>query len=320
MHAVSTNDSAAMKALALEGTLNTVAGPAPDGGTRITRRPFAPGAPPAGPQPVRRERYWDPTVLLRGSIAVVWAPYEFWREARRRTAGSTCSIWRTGRCVADRSHHVHGRAGSVPGATTHEPFAGAARALSSRRPEYSGHVRTMLRAIVTMASLAPVACNDTPASPTPSSNQTAATVRIVFSDRPRADRICPPPPPLACPALGTRTSTRAGGASPAFRCSRCLQIGTDHVQRCAARHAVSFRINDQNSCDENSTVPSHGTCWPTTSGSSKPRRRSETERAGYALARSQTGPSAGSPGLQTQNPARCRSVPSPTAPEIDSTA
>jgi hypothetical protein len=27
---------------------------------------------------VRRERYWSPTVLIRGAIAVVWAPYEFW--------------------------------------------------------------------------------------------------------------------------------------------------------------------------------------------------------------------------------------------------
>jgi hypothetical protein len=87
MHAVSANDPAAMKALALEGTLNTVAGPGPDGGTRITRRPFAPGAPPAGPQPVRRERYWDPTVLLRGSIAVVWAPYEFWRDGKTTHCG-----------------------------------------------------------------------------------------------------------------------------------------------------------------------------------------------------------------------------------------
>ena len=25
-----------------------------------------------------RERYWRPTVLIRGAIAVVWAPYEFW--------------------------------------------------------------------------------------------------------------------------------------------------------------------------------------------------------------------------------------------------
>lgn len=27
---------------------------------------------------VRRERYWSPTVMIRGGIAVVWAPYEFW--------------------------------------------------------------------------------------------------------------------------------------------------------------------------------------------------------------------------------------------------
>jgi hypothetical protein len=25
-----------------------------------------------------RERYWSPTVLIRGGMAVVWAPYEFW--------------------------------------------------------------------------------------------------------------------------------------------------------------------------------------------------------------------------------------------------
>jgi hypothetical protein len=86
MHGVSTNDAAGMKALALEGTLNTVAGPAPDGGTRITRRPFDPVA-PIGQPPERRERNWDPTVLLRGGIAVVWAPYEFWREGKTTHCG-----------------------------------------------------------------------------------------------------------------------------------------------------------------------------------------------------------------------------------------
>jgi hypothetical protein len=88
MHAVSTNDSAGLKALALEGTLTTVAGPAPDGGTRITRRPFDSGSPrPAGVLPERRERYWDPTVLLRGSMAVVWTPYEFWRDGKTTHCG-----------------------------------------------------------------------------------------------------------------------------------------------------------------------------------------------------------------------------------------
>ena len=91
MHAVSTDDSAAMKALALEGTLNTVAGPAPDGGTRITRRPFASGAPPAGPRPERRERYWDPTVLIRGSIAKTAGPNSS-NVAGRPSACSRCRI------------------------------------------------------------------------------------------------------------------------------------------------------------------------------------------------------------------------------------
>jgi hypothetical protein len=88
MHAVTTNDPARMKALGLEGTLVTVAGPAPDGGTRITRRPFDPGAPPPAAAPAeRRERYWEPTVLLRGSMAVVWAPYEFWRDGKTTHCG-----------------------------------------------------------------------------------------------------------------------------------------------------------------------------------------------------------------------------------------
>ena len=34
-----------------------------------------------------RERYWSPTVLVRGSIAVVWAPYEFWRDGKTSHCG-----------------------------------------------------------------------------------------------------------------------------------------------------------------------------------------------------------------------------------------
>ena len=34
-----------------------------------------------------RERYWSPTVLIRGSIAVVWAPYEFWRDGKTSHCG-----------------------------------------------------------------------------------------------------------------------------------------------------------------------------------------------------------------------------------------
>lgn len=34
-----------------------------------------------------RERYWSPTVLIRGGIAVVWAPYEFWIDGETTHCG-----------------------------------------------------------------------------------------------------------------------------------------------------------------------------------------------------------------------------------------
>lgn len=34
-----------------------------------------------------RERYWSPTVLVRGAIAVVWAPYEFWIDGKTSHCG-----------------------------------------------------------------------------------------------------------------------------------------------------------------------------------------------------------------------------------------
>jgi hypothetical protein len=34
-----------------------------------------------------RERYWSPTVLIRGGVAVVWAPYEFWINGKTSHCG-----------------------------------------------------------------------------------------------------------------------------------------------------------------------------------------------------------------------------------------
>jgi len=34
-----------------------------------------------------RERYWSPTVPIRGGIAVVWAPYEFWIDGKTSHCG-----------------------------------------------------------------------------------------------------------------------------------------------------------------------------------------------------------------------------------------
>jgi len=35
----------------------------------------------------RRERFWSPTVLIRGGIAVVWAPYEYWIDGKTSHCG-----------------------------------------------------------------------------------------------------------------------------------------------------------------------------------------------------------------------------------------
>ena len=87
MRWVSTADTSALQSFRLEGATTTIASPGPDGRVQITRRPFDPAAPTASPRPERRERYWNPTVLLRGSIAVVWAPYEFWRDGKTTHCG-----------------------------------------------------------------------------------------------------------------------------------------------------------------------------------------------------------------------------------------
>ncbi len=50
---------------------------------------------------VYRERYWSPTVMIRGSIAVVWTPYEFWIDGETSHCGidvfdfiKTDGVWR----------------------------------------------------------------------------------------------------------------------------------------------------------------------------------------------------------------------------------
>ena len=83
MIAISTNDFALMAQLRAEGSVNVVERPQA-GGTLVTRRPFAPDGPKPGNY---KERYWDPVVHVRGSLAVVWTPYEFWRDGKTSHCG-----------------------------------------------------------------------------------------------------------------------------------------------------------------------------------------------------------------------------------------
>ena len=83
MIAISTNDFATLAQLRADGSFNVVERPQ-GGGTLVTRRPFAPD----GSKPGNfKERYWDPVVHIRGSLAVVWTPYEFWRDGKTSHCG-----------------------------------------------------------------------------------------------------------------------------------------------------------------------------------------------------------------------------------------
>ena len=83
MHAVSNNDAAVLDGLRVDGSVNFIERPVP-GGSALVRRPATPANVPPG---TYRERYWDPTVHVRGRIAIVWTPYEFWRDGKTSHCG-----------------------------------------------------------------------------------------------------------------------------------------------------------------------------------------------------------------------------------------
>lgn len=75
--AMETKDSAAFTALLTEDGLS-YAQALRDGHWRLSsraNRDFA--AVVVGSDAIWSERYWEPTVLVRGPVAVVWTPYEF---------------------------------------------------------------------------------------------------------------------------------------------------------------------------------------------------------------------------------------------------
>jgi hypothetical protein len=86
MIGISTNDFALLARIRLENSFNIVERPAPPPatGTIVTRRPFNPEGSKPG---AFKERYWDPVVHVRGGLAVVWTPYEFWRDGKTSHCG-----------------------------------------------------------------------------------------------------------------------------------------------------------------------------------------------------------------------------------------
>ena len=74
--AMKAQDVATLEALIYADGVMTVARVAPDGAVRTSRVPVSGWLKGIAGQPGLDERMWDPTVLRRGPLAVVWAPYE----------------------------------------------------------------------------------------------------------------------------------------------------------------------------------------------------------------------------------------------------
>lgn len=123
--------------------------------------------------------------------------------------------------------------------------------LRAARLQYADQVRLALRTIAVVAGLTLVACDEPPASP---ESSTVATVRIVFlgSTTRRADL---PASAQAC-AAGVG-STHAHPSWRNFSTVPLQPVPPDRYELTftdvPVETRVSFRINDQNSCDENPT-------------------------------------------------------------------
>jgi hypothetical protein len=88
MKAISANDLKAMASMQTPDGMTYRARVEKGKPAAITGRSNAAWVAPerAGGPPLR-ERYWSPTVLIRGPIAVVWAPYEFQVDGKTTHCG-----------------------------------------------------------------------------------------------------------------------------------------------------------------------------------------------------------------------------------------
>jgi len=88
MRVISANDLEAMAGMQTPDGMTYRARATEGGGMEIVGRSNSYWVDPSRDDGrVVRERYWSPTVLVRGSIAVVWAPYEFWIEGKSSHCG-----------------------------------------------------------------------------------------------------------------------------------------------------------------------------------------------------------------------------------------
>ncbi len=88
MITLTTNDIAKRAGLQTEDGMTYTAVKRPDGSWRIVSRPnsvFLNPSPDDSPETV--EKYWDPVVMIRGPLAMVWNPFEFLVDGKTSHCG-----------------------------------------------------------------------------------------------------------------------------------------------------------------------------------------------------------------------------------------
>ena len=88
MHEISANDLAAMDARQTAEGMTYRIRARDDGGWDVVANPNSYWvAPERADDHTYRERYWSPTVMIRGAMALVWAPYEFQTDGQTSHCG-----------------------------------------------------------------------------------------------------------------------------------------------------------------------------------------------------------------------------------------
>jgi hypothetical protein len=88
VQAISANDLQAMKQMQMPDGMTYRARAGKDGDMEIAAHPNAYWIDPGRIDGhAKRFRYWSPTVLVRGGIAVAWVSYEFWIDGKSSHCG-----------------------------------------------------------------------------------------------------------------------------------------------------------------------------------------------------------------------------------------
>lgn len=88
METLTSNDIELRSSLQTSDGMTYVSVKHPDGTWRIVGRPNSVFLNPPGENaPKTVEKYWDPVVLVRGPLAMVWNPFEFWVDDKTSHCG-----------------------------------------------------------------------------------------------------------------------------------------------------------------------------------------------------------------------------------------